>query len=66
MKKIGKVFLRLAMCISLFLIFGEPAEDATFFQVAIAKCMAILIVVLDYKINYQYAEKIQSSQNQAR
>lgn len=63
MKKIGKVFLRLAMCISLFLLFGEPAEDSSLASVIMVKAIAIAVVYLDYKINYQYAEKIQSSQN---
>ena len=63
MKKIGKVFLRLAMCISLFLLFGEPAEDSSLASVVMVKAIAIAVVYLDYKINYQYAAKIQSSQS---
>lgn len=57
MKKIGKVFLRLAMCISLFLLFGEPAEDSSLASVIMVKAIAIAVVYLDYKINYQYAER---------
>lgn len=51
------------MCVSLFLLFGEPAEGSTLAQVVMVKAIAIGIIFLDYKINYQYEEKIQSSQN---
>lgn len=57
MKQIAKISLRLAMCVSLFLIFGEPAEDSTLAQVIMVKAIAIGIIFLDYKINYQYAER---------
>lgn len=63
MKQIAKISLRLAMCVSLFLLFGEPAEGSTLAQVIMVKAIAIGIIFLDYKINYQYEEKIQSSQN---
>lgn len=51
------------MCVSLFLLFGEPAEGSSLASVIMVKAIAIAVVYLDYKINYQYAEKIQSSQN---
>lgn len=57
MKQMCKLLLRLAMCVSLFLIFGEPAEDSTLAQVIMVKAIAIGIIFLDYKINYQYAER---------
>lgn len=63
MKQIGKNILRVAMILSLFLIFGEPAEGSSLASVIMVKAIAIAVVYLDYKINYQYAEKIQSSQN---
>lgn len=63
MKQICKIILRIAMCLSLFLLFGEPAEGSSLASVIMVKTIAIAVVYLDYKINYQYAEKIQSSQN---
>ncbi len=63
MKQMCKLLLRLAMCVSLFLIFGEPAEDSSLASVIMVKAIAIGIIFLDYKINYQYEEKIQSSQS---
>ena len=57
MKQIAKLFLRLSMCISLFLLFGEPAEGCSLASVIMVKAIAIAVVYLDYKINYQYAER---------
>ncbi len=57
MKKTAKIILRIAMCVSLFLLFGEPAEGSSLAQVILVKAIAIGIIFLDYKINYQDAER---------
>lgn len=52
MKLIGKIILRVAMILSLFLIFGEPSEDASMIHCIIVKVIALGVVFADYKINY--------------